>query len=386
MDQQPLSFVFDFAVCGIGSQAKSYLPFRLRAYTKGYPFAERSSTILDISLPERGVAFDLLRKNSTLQAVSKYLDNKGLPASSPSWPIVFERLASMLVDGRLERSDLLRMLRDAEEYGRQHIFLHSCNKREAIALLNETTLAANLAKLDLTEIAEKPKIVGSVKGLQLVEARIDTPKRGMRALVIKAVDVHSYRERESKVVDGDREIETYLWQHDRVVDLISVREDGLLEVRIQSRRNAVKYEDLAENLFAKATGIIERIKFPAISLAKARIMLIQKRTQMGHIVRFADNQLRDKEGNSISMASGSRQQELYTKGSASDKAVDGFLSVGTPMCDEIDCFWITRKGSPEPSTELHTLIGGANHEFALTAQCDRKDYEYALAQILNLTR
>ena len=107
---------------------------------------------------------------------------------------------------------------------------------------------------------------------------------------------------------------------------------------------------------------------------------------MGHIVRFADNQLRDKDGNSISVASGSKQQELYTKGSASDKAMDGFLSVGTPTWDGIDCFWLTRKGSPEPSVELHTLISGENNEYALTAQYIRKDYEYVLAQILNLTK
>jgi hypothetical protein len=342
---------------------------------------------LDISLSERATAFDLLRKNSTLETVSKYLENRGLPSSAPSWPILFERMATLLSDKRLSREDLLRMLREAEEFGRQHVFLYSSSRNYATSLMNEATLQANLAKLDLVEIFAKPRIVGVAKGLQLVEARIDTPKKGgMRALVIKAVDVHSYRERESKVIEGDREIETYLWRHDRVVDVMSVREDGVLELRLQARRNTVNYEELAENLFTKSTGIIERMRFPPMSLAKARLTLIQKRTQMGHIVRFADNQLRDKDGNVISMASGSKQQELYSKGSASDKAVDGFLSVGTPMCDEIDCFWLMRKGSPEPSTELHTLIAGSNNEFALTRQCSRKDYEYALAQILNLTR
>ena len=342
---------------------------------------------MDISIAERAVAFDLLRKHSTLQAVSKYLNDKSLPSSSPSWPVLFERLVTLLGDGSLHRSDILRMLRDAEEFGRQHIFLHTCSKTTALGMLNEAALSDNLEKLDLLEIKTKPRIVGKSKGLQLVEARIDTPKKGgLRSLILKAVDVNSYRERESKVIDGDREIETYLWQHDRVVDLISVREDGLLEVRIESRRNSVNYEELADNLFTKTTGLVERIKFQPLSLAKARLTLIQKRSQMGHMVRFADNQLRDKYGNSISVASGSKQQELYTKGSASDKAMDGFLSVGTPTCDEIDCFWLTRKGSPEPSVELHMLIQGANNEYTLTAQCSRKDYEYGLAQILNLAK
>lgn len=49
----------------------------------------------------------------------------------------------------------------------------------------------------------------------------------MRSLVLEATDVNSYRERESKIIEGDREIESYLWQHDRVVDVLAVREDGL---------------------------------------------------------------------------------------------------------------------------------------------------------------
>ncbi len=86
------------------------------------------------------------------------------------------------------------------------------------------------------------------------------------------------------------------------------------------------------------------------------------------------------------MATGTRQQELYPEGSASDKGMEAFLSVGVPVCDEVDCFWIKRKNSNVPSVEVHTLIQGADNEFTVTAQCDRTDYEYALAQVTNLTK
>jgi hypothetical protein len=62
------------------------------------------------------------------------------------------------------------MLRDAEEYGRQHVFLFSCSRNDASSLVNEGVLEKNLAKLDLSELLKKPRIVNRVAGLQLVEA------------------------------------------------------------------------------------------------------------------------------------------------------------------------------------------------------------------------
>lgn len=298
---------------------------------------------------------------------------------------MFEKLVSHLSDGSLNRIDLLKMLRTAEEYGSQHIFLFDCTKPTATSIVNENTLRESLQKLDLIEILDRPRIVAKPKGLELTEARIDRGTDGISKLLIKAVDIHSYRERKSKEVKGDLEIETYQWQHDRVVDMFSLSSDGLLEVKIESRKNVVDYEELCENLLAKATGIIERIKFSAKSLAKTRISLIKGREKLGNLVRFADNQLRDGEGRVITVATGFKQQELYPKGSASDKAVEGFLSVGIPLCDEVDCFWLKKPGLSVPSKELHTLIGGADHEFTITTRSDRKDYEYALAQILRFT-
>ncbi len=63
-----------------------------------------STSALDISVTERGTVFDLLRKQSTLKTIEKYLADKSLPSSVPSWPVVFERLACFLADGRLQRS------------------------------------------------------------------------------------------------------------------------------------------------------------------------------------------------------------------------------------------------------------------------------------------
>lgn len=342
---------------------------------------------MDISRTDLATAFDLLRTYSTLGAVSSYLERRLLPSSANSWSALYERkLLPALQDGKLNRSDLVKMIREAEEYGRQHVFLYQCSQKEAMDLMNPESLVANLAKMGLSELKEKPRLVKDVNGLQLVDVRIDQPKRGDRSLVIKAVDVRSYKTQIDKRVEGNREFVTYEVEQERAVNLISVREDGLTEVRIQSYRNALDYPRAVEDLFAKATGIIERMQFAPISLTRARLRLVTDRKKYAHLVRFADTELRDKEGRVLSLATSFAQQELYADGSASDKGIAGFLSVGKPTCDEVDCFWVKRANSNLPTTELHTLIGGQNNEFVLTAQCSRTDYQYALAQILSLTR
>lgn len=85
---------------------------------------------MDISKADLGVAFDLLRKHSTLERVSHYLRVRDLPYAAGSWPAMYEtRLLPLLQAGRIDRSDIVTLVREAEEYGRQHVFLFRCSKR-----------------------------------------------------------------------------------------------------------------------------------------------------------------------------------------------------------------------------------------------------------------
>jgi hypothetical protein len=214
---------------------------------------------LDISPKDLGAAFDLLRKKSTISAVAGYLKRRELPVNENSWPLLYEKtLVPLLRDKKIDRSDILRMLRDAEEFGKQHVFLYSCSKSRAMGVVNENTLKENLARLDLTEIMVNPRIVLEPKGLQLVEARIDAPKRGMRSLVLKAVDTRSFRKLLRKETNGNFETEYYEWEHERAVHVVSVREDGVLEVRVQSFHNSIDYEAASKDVLAKTAGICRR--------------------------------------------------------------------------------------------------------------------------------
>ena len=342
---------------------------------------------MNISAKDLGTAYDLLRKNSTIRAVQDYLRARDISYAAGSWPELYEkRIVPALQQQKLGRVDILRMLRDAEEHGKQHVFLYKCSRSDAQALVNDGELKKNLAEMNLSEILSEPRIVNQAVGLQLVEARIDTPKRGMRSLILKATDLRSFRKLISQTRDGERETLVYETEHERAVNLIVVREDGRTEIRIQSYKNALDYAKAAQAMFDKVVGLVDQLRFSPISLAKARITAVVKRKELCHLVRFSDTQLRDKEGRTITVATGASQQELYPDGSATDKGVQGFLSVGKPECDNVDCFWLKRDKSPVPSLEVHTLIDGADNEVAFTAKLERVDYDYALDQVINLTR
>ncbi len=334
----------------------------------------------DITSADLTIAINLLRRHSSLDVVSQYLKDKSLNYSAGSWAEMREkRLQPALDAGELQRSDIIQLVREAEEFGRQHIFLFTCSKATAYELVNEDVLAKNLKKMNVLSLLDKPRLVEISRGLELVDIRIEG-SLGSRSLVIKAVDARSYRRLVDKSVSEDREVLTYELTTERGVNVISVSEAKTVEVRIQSHRNSLDYAAQVEEMFVKATGIVDRLKFTPVSLAKTRLYLIQNRSRLSKTLRFADNLLRDKEGNVMSLASGGAQQNLYEAGNSADKGVAAFLSVGRPTCDEVDCFWLT-SANGTPSIDIHTYIAGANNEFTLTAQCSRTDYAHVLSQI-----
>jgi hypothetical protein len=142
---------------------------------------------------ELALAVRLLKKNTSLHAVSAYLKRRELTSSATSWESMRDdRLKVALDAGDLDRTDLLQLLRASEEHGRQHVFLYRCSKTEAAELTNESSLRKRLATLDLLGLLDAPRIVEMVPGLQLVEAGIEQTSTGSY-FVAKLVDVRRYK-------------------------------------------------------------------------------------------------------------------------------------------------------------------------------------------------
>lgn len=340
-----------------------------------------------LSEDELSVAVRLLKKNSSIHAMSTFLKRRELVSSAGSWDALVDlRLKPALSRGELGRDDIVRLLRDSEEFGRQHVFLYRCPRAEAANLTNEPTIRRRLAAMGIESLLSHPRIVEAPRGLQLVDVRLE-PFKNRTSLVVKAVDVRRHRELIGSQTTGTTEVLTYALREERAVNVIRVSSDGATEVRIQSHRNAVDYAVQAENFFAKCTGIVDRLQFEDFSLAKARLNMIKNRKQLSRPVRFGENMLRSKKGGAVRVSTGSWSKNMFDDDEELDGSVDTFISKGRGRtnCDTVNCTWLRLSDNSGPLSDIHTFIGGANNEFVIIPQCERLDYEYVLEKITSLS-
>jgi hypothetical protein len=343
----------------------------------------------NISEADLATAIVLLKKNSSINAVSDYLKKHSVtPYSAGSWPeLVDSRLKPALDRGDLTRKDILQLLVDSEEYGRQHVFLYKCQSTETSHLLSESVVRQRLAALDLAALCDRPRIVEKPKGLQLVDVRHEQTGAD-KALIIKAVNLRKRRNLITREELNDLEILTYRWEEDRAIYVLRLSQTGFTEVRIQSYKNAIDYVQDAEDFFAKCIGVIDRFKFEDISLARARLYMIKNRKTLTKIVRFGENTLRSRKGGNVNVVTSDWAKNMYEDDEELDSSVESFLSKGKgkSICDTVNCTWLRSSVTGVPLSDIHTLIKGANNEFVVVPQCERSDYEYVLAKITSFNK
>jgi hypothetical protein len=341
-----------------------------------------------ITESELSAAVRLLKKSSSINAVSSFLKRRGLTYSAGSWDdLVDNRLKRALADDKLTRKDILQLLIESEEFGHQHVFLFKCPKSEASALLSESEIRGRLSKMDIEDLFLKPRKVEMPKGLVLVDVRFEV-SGNRTSLVIKGVNVRRKKFLVGTESTGNREIITYEWEEDRAVTVLRVSSNGLTEVRVQSYQNAVNYVQEAEDLFAKCAGIVDRFSFGDFSLARARLYMIRERKSLTKTVRFGENSLRSKKGAALRLSTGNWTANMFDDDDELDGSVESFLAKGKGRsnCDTVNCTWLKSVGTAEITADIHTYIGGANNEFVIIPQCERSDYEYVLEKITSFSK
>lgn len=341
-----------------------------------------------VSDSELGIVIRLLRKNSSLTATSAYLKNKELHSSAGSWEVMRdERLRPALDAGDLDRQDLLRLLQDAEEYGRQHVFLYKTDPQTVASLLNPVSLRAKLMKMGIKDLYDKERIVETVPGLQLVGMRHEEDGKGT-AFVAKFLNVRRYMEQEGKPeINGKHRIIHQVEREDRAVDTFRVRTDGLTEVRVQSHRNAINYTEEAEEVFAKLTGIVDRMKFPDFSLSKTRRFLLENGPKLTKEYAFGAGVAKTKKGGSVSLGAHVFGQGMFEGG---DDEMEGALETlkqkagGRLNCDNANC--TVKKQPTGPSVDIHIYVGGKNNEMNIIPHCSKADYRHVLTKIVTYAK
>jgi hypothetical protein len=342
--------------------------------------------LADVKLPRASVEkarliTDLLERATSLGVVSEFLKAKGLRYSAGSWDEMHDkRIVPAIARQKLTFRDLTNLLADAEEYGRNHTFLFQGRQNDAKKLMDKNHVSALCKKL-----GQMQALVGTIVDLPpsptLTEIREDV-SNDQRYLVFKVVETREERDFLGETIVNNRVRREWAINQVRAVNVARLHESGFLEIRIQSHTNSTLYSADLNRMWTILKEYLPPAAFKPVSLSKAKKALWDSRTAKDRKIRFSDSIMRNDYGTTIAASTGTEQADLF-KDSGASGSIDHFLDHGA-YCDSENVWWLTRDRVTE--REIHMLLSGQNHEFAITAACTRAEYEYVLNELRLLNR
>ncbi len=319
----------------------------------------------------------LLERATTLGVLSEYLKAKQLPHSAGSWEEMREkRVLPAISKQKLTFKDLFALLAEGEEFGRNHTFLYQAKQGEIKKLFDMARIRSIAKRLGHERALENPVLVDLPPQPTIVEIRGEhSSDRECR--VIKVVERREERRFDSEKIQGNRVLREWVIDEVRAVNLARLHASGLLEIRIQSRANSTLYKTELNQMLTMLKDYVPPASFREISLTKAKHALWQNRVEKNRRVRFSDSIMRNDSGTTLLASTGGEQADLFRDSGASS-SIDTFLRHGA-YCDSSNIWWLPRKGVTE--REIHMRLSGENNEFAITAACTRKEYDYVLNEL-----
>jgi hypothetical protein len=354
---------------------------------------ERVATGLDkiASAVERaekfGVLVTLVERATSLQVVKDFLKSKDLPHSAGSWDDMRKkRLVPAFEAGTLTLRDLHGLLRRTEGYGKQHIFLFMLRKpvgqsaeshtERLSKMLSEARVKPILTALGLRSLDDEPLVVDLPEHPTLVDARYQDVA-GARALLLKEIEKRVSRKFVSEQTVGNTYTKVYHVDTQRVVNVARLWSTGLLELRIASRDNSTKYADDLRAFFNRVRNVFPPDEFVELSLKNLKSNLWNKREELKEVVRFATYTLQDDEGNTLRANAALPTDDLG--GNARIGASFAQFESDQVFCSGSNVYF---KPPEEDAREVHVLLSGEDHEFAVTAAVTEEEYDHVLRQIL----
>ncbi len=322
----------------------------------------------------------LLEEATTLQVVRNFLKEKGLHYSASSWEqLRSERLLPALKEYKIDIKDLVSLLRTAEEYRLQHVFLYKCLNEENIhLLLDKERVKKILVKMELEDILLNPKILEQPQVPTIVDVRWD--KQG---LVIKIIETRiSEKFLKESFNEDDTINRTYKKISERAVNVVRLRMSGELELCLASQ-SSKSYKKNLDDIWNLIDEIIPRRNFSEIYLNKAKNLLwINREHYAQNLLRFSSLGARNDNGTLFSIASGSRDANLF-KDDGANVSAEGFVS-NEGYCEMYNIWFTTQEDEEIPTEEIHVTISGELNEFSINPNSREENYEYVINSLRRL--
>ena len=328
---------------------------------------------------ERAIYFDLLERSPSLGVVSLFLKTLNLPYSAGTWVDMREkRLEPAIIDDRISRSQLLKLLSDAEEFGHQNVFLFRCNVNAALQIVNENTLKGSLRKLERLDLLEKPPLVLGSANFQLTEVRLEPLAGSHRALIVKGLETREYWKKISERETNERKIKEYERRVERAVNVAKLYDDGLLEIRIQSYEQAADYVAALQSFWSHINPIIGQRSFEQLSLKRFKDYLIDNHAAFRSRITYAPIVAENEAGFTMALGVPNLGKSLFEN----DGASAGYEAFSQHEASIRTANFIWKKqATGKPSRDIHIRIAGNVNQFQLLVACERADYEHFFQEL-----
>lgn len=327
------------------------------------------------------IIFNLLKEATSQQVVREFLKDKGI-ATSGSWEVIYsERILPALKSKKLELVDLEVLLREVEEHGRQHIFVYKCKPDDAEKLLKRSRIEDIAATAGLSHLITQPHYVEMPDQPEVVDIRLNEAPNGsgLLSLTIKVCET-----RESSKYVGDdfdpatsRRIKIYEIKKKRAICIAHLGLDGILELRIASRDTS-KYDEQISMLIRLVNSFFPMDSFEKASLSKAKETLFNKQEELEGQVRYTNTTAKNDFGVSLNLAAFNLTKSLMDD-DGSTSAIKEFLAKNGFVTGSNIWFIIP----DDVERQIHTVLNGEVHEFAIPAACTPGEYSYVFRKILS---
>lgn len=330
------------------------------------------------------VIFDLLKNASSRAVVEEFLKGESIPHTAATWDDLYtKRIFPALEEGQLTLSKLRDVLRDADENGRQHIFVYSCSVANAKLLLGSKRIDAILKELGVDHVATAPLDLDMPSSPQFVDFRHTVrTSDGAKGFIVKIVETRETTKFIGITHDAQnsRMSKVYSVTKKRAVSTATLYDTGELELRIASQDNSTKYLKNVSALWSRINKIFPKSVFKEVSLSKAKKKIWADRKNLSATVRYSTSLARNEFGYKMQI-SGTLQGDNLSTDKGSEKAMDSFLSAQGEVSGSNIYFIIPGSATLR---EIHTLLSGEDNEFAIPVACTAMEYEYVRGQIFQL--
>lgn len=327
---------------------------------------------------DRELLFKLIKDSTSLAVVSDFLKTKGLHFSAGSWDDMFRlRLEPYLAESKIAISELIDLLRTAEEYGRQHTFLYRTTPAKARAIIERQAVAAALRTMGRAQLLNSPALYDYPAHPSIADVRWTVVGQVDTELIVKEIQVREHYNlvRVSETDSGMTKF--YSKERERGVNVARLSRGGQLELRIASRAGSARYAPDLKAFRHRIRQLIPLDHFAEVSLTTAKAKLWTDKKALENKIRFSEVAARNDDDYVLRAAAG-RAEANVTTNAASVDSMEYFVGQRGQL--ESYNMWFSKNFTPS-GRDIHFLLSGEVNEFAVTANCTKEDYEYVLDEL-----